>query len=84
MYERFVGVLSEKRPEELAMAGRYLVPGAKIPARYSGAEGEAAVNAFTNESAPEKKRKASSGGPVVGLSDAFKSSEGASFSFNFS
>jgi hypothetical protein len=69
---------------ELAMAERYLVPGAKIPARYSGAAGEAAVNASTNESAPEKKRKASSGGPVAGLSDAFKSSEGASFSFNFS
>ena len=84
LYERFVGVLSEKRPEELTMAERYLVPGAKIPARYSGAAGEAAVNASTNESAPEKKRKASSGGPVAGLSDAFKSSEGASFSFNFS
>lgn len=103
LYERFVAVLAEKRPEELAAAERYLALGTRAPARYGGAD-ESFTFKSTDRSSngaiddhvgrDEKRRRGDPGAAnnaagfdVVRrcstLSDAFRSGEGGSFSFNF-
>jgi hypothetical protein len=107
LYERFVAVLAEKRPDELAAAERYLALGARAPARYDGAggdDGEAAgiATGASRDRSPngaiehhvardEKRRRGDPGAAGFDgvrrcstLSDAFRSGEGNSFSFNFS
>jgi len=100
LYERFVAVLAEKRPDELAAAERYLALGARAPARYDGAGGDdgkaagIATGASRDRSpngADEKRRRGDPGAAGFDgvrrcstLSDAFRSGEGNSFSFNFS
>uniref|UniRef100_A0A7S0IBK7 JmjC domain-containing protein n=1 Tax=Micromonas pusilla TaxID=38833 RepID=A0A7S0IBK7_MICPS len=94
LYERFVAVLAEKRPEELAAAERYLAMGARAPARYGGAGGDG-EDRSSNGAIDDHKRRRVDPGAANGaagldvarrcstLSDAFRSGEGGSFSFNF-
>ena len=99
LYERFVAVLAEKRPEELAAAERYLAMGTRAPARYGGAGGDgedrSSNGAIDDHVARDEKRRRVDPGAANGaagfdvarrcstLSDAFRSGEGGSFSFNF-
>ena len=98
LYERFVAVLAEKRPEELAAAERYLAmgEGAGEVRRREGASEDRSVNgAIDDHVARDEKRRRVDPGAANGaagfdvarrcstLSDAFRSGEGGSFSFNF-